>query len=288
MSRAKYYHFVLNNYDEDEYECLLTAIADPDIAYIAFAKEVGVQGTRHLQGHLELNRKLSMSQLGRKQGFDRIAWKVRRGTFDENEAYISKETVPERFGTRISVGRGARTDLASLHASLKEGSTLEQISNDHFASYVRYQRGINAWFATNEKPRDWPTEVIVYWGETGSGKTSKAFEEAPAAYMHPGGSWFDGYTSQSDVIFDDFGGSEFKLTYLLKLLDRYPMRVPIKGSFTQWKPKRIFITSNLNPRDWFPNAHPGHVAALFRRFSRIEEINIPKNPNGLLDAFIKK
>lgn len=69
--------------------------------------------------------------------------------------------------------------------------------------------------------------------------------------------------------FDDFGGSEFKLTYLLKLMDRYPMRVPVKGSFVNWVPKKIYITSNYSPKEWFPNAKDEHVKALFRRFKKV-------------------
>lgn len=79
--------------------------------------------------------------------------------------------------------------------------------------------------------------------------------------------WFDGYEGQENVLFDDFHGGVFKLPYLLKLLDRYPMRVPVKGGFVQWKPRRIFITSNIDPDLWFSNANREHVAALNRRFT---------------------
>jgi hypothetical protein len=114
--------------------------------------------------------------------------------------------------------------------------------------------------------------VIVYWGRTGSGKTRAVMDNIPnenSIYIHPGGQWFDGYDRHEIVLFDDFGGSEFKLTYLLKLLDRYPMRVPVKGGFVSWVPREIYITSNLDPKNWYSNAHHEHVDALFRRFSFI-------------------
>lgn len=112
--------------------------------------------------------------------------------------------------------------------------------------------------------------VIVYYGRTGAGKTRAVYDNLPnpeSIYVHPGGSWFDGYDGQPIVLFDDFGGSEFKLQYFLKLLDRYPMQVPIKGGFVNFCPHEIYITSNLNPNDWYRNANAEHVRAMFRRIT---------------------
>jgi hypothetical protein len=47
------------------------------------------------------------------------------------------------------------------------------------------------------------------------------------------------------------------------------MRVPIKGGFVNWVPKKIWITSNYHPREWYPNAKDEHVKALKRRFSKV-------------------
>jgi len=103
----------------------------------------------------------------------------------------------------------------------------------------------------------------------GVGKTRKVFDDETDIYMYPGQGWFDGYFGQDIVLFDDFSGSEFKITYLLKLLDRYPMSVPIKGAFVQWVPRKIYITSNLDPDSWYPGAHEEHRAALRRRLKTV-------------------
>lgn len=118
--------------------------------------------------------------------------------------------------------------------------------------------------------RCWQPSVIVYWGRTGAGKTRAVFDNLSSPediYVHPGGAWFDGYEGQPIVLFDDYAGSEFKLQYLLKLLDRYPMQVPIKGGFVSFVPFEIYLTSNLNPRDWYRNANREHVDAMFRRIT---------------------
>lgn len=124
--------------------------------------------------------------------------------------------------------------------------------------------------------RDWKCSVVVYWGRTGTGKTRAVFDnvnDKEDIYVHPGGNWFDGYDQHKIVLFDDYGGSEFKLTYLLKLIDRYPIRVPIKGGFTSWVPEEIYITSNRSPDSWYPNAHEEHIDAMFRRFTNIVRFN---------------
>lgn len=112
----------------------------------------------------------------------------------------------------------------------------------------------------------------MYWGRTGSGKTRAVYDNVSNThdiYFHPSGQWFDGYDGQPIALFDDYGGSEFKLTYLLKLLDRYPMRVPIKGGYVSWAPHEIYITSNRAPSEWYPNAYTEHYDALKRRFTNV-------------------
>lgn len=114
-------------------------------------------------------------------------------------------------------------------------------------------------------------DVHIYYGDTGSGKTRAVYdkESLDDLYVHPGGHWFDGYDGQDAVLFDDFSGSCFPISYFLKILDRYPMTVPVKGGFVNWKPRRIYVTSNLNPTEWYSGAHIEHQRALRRRFTHV-------------------
>jgi hypothetical protein len=68
-----------------------------------------------------------------------------------------------------------------------------------------------------------------------------------------GNEWFDGYEGQKLVLFDDFDKGQISFRLLLRLLDRYPMQVPIKGGFVEWCPRVIYITSNLGPARWYPS-----------------------------------
>jgi len=277
--KAQFWCFTLNNPSVEEEEDLMCIIGDR-VKFIIWNQEVGSEGTQHLQGYLECGRRILLTTLKRTAGLQRAHLEASKGGFESNMVYCSKDAPLDDgahlvvLGERVSLGQGCRSDLHQIKTSLDQGVSLSQIANDHFTDFVRYHRGIVAYMNATSTTRDWETEVRVYWGETGSGKTSRAFREASFPYMHPGGMWFDGYCGQDHVIFDDFGGSEFKITYLLKLLDRYPMRVPVKGGFVQWKPRIVWITSNIDPNDWYKSAKSASVKALFRRFTSIERIDV--------------
>lgn len=271
MSQSKYWCFTINNYDQDDYEKTVETLTNAQ--YGILGKE-GKSCTPHLQGYVVFHSRKRKSQVRKL-----IPGHVERakGTPGQNKAYCSKEGDYEQFGV-CPGGQGTRTDLQQILTDIKEGKNPMEIREKHWASYLRYSKAIESTILFYSVPRRWETQVNVYWGETGLGKTRRAYEEAgDQVYFHTGSQWFDGYVG-GDAIFDDFGGSEFKLTYLLKLLDRYPMRVPVKGGFVQWTPRRIWITSNRSPDDWYPNAHSEHVAALRRRFSTVVHFS---NPLGI-------
>lgn len=175
---------------------------------------------------------------------------------------------------------GSRTDLQQVHEAIKAGMEINELADRYFGTYLRYERSLKAYYSMQSRVRNFKTEVYVYWGRTGLGKTWRATVEAgPSCWYYGSDGWFDGYCGQQSAIFDDFGGHEFKLTYLLKLLDRYPMSVRIKGGFVNWAPLRVYITSNKNPRDWY-NCLQVHQEALERRFTKVIEFTehwVPAN-----------
>lgn len=268
-SGARHWCFTLNNYTEEDVESYST-IGREGVShdYLIFGREKGQSGTPHLQCFVSFKGKKKMSQVKSIFG-DRIHCEVAKGSPAQNKEYCEKEGDSVEFG-QIPRGRGTRSDLTAAIAAVKGGASRRVLIEEYPTAYARAFRVLGEAMLVYSHPRNWVPVVRVYYGETGLGKTKRAFEEAgEAPYMHSGGQWFDGYDGQPDVIFDDFGGSEFKLTYLLKLLDRYPMRVPIKGGFANWIPRNIFLTSNYSPKEWFPTAKDEHVKALFRRFTRV-------------------
>lgn len=138
----------------------------------------------------------------------------------------------------------------------------------HYASITRLRKD----YLT---PQLRPTcEVNVFWGVTGSGKTYRAFQEATAAnggfYRKASTTkWWDGYNGEANILIDEFDGKSIGIAHLLQWLDVYPMSVENKGGCLPLGGTRFWITSNINPVDWFPDATPEHRAALRRRLTKI-------------------
>lgn len=108
--------------------------------------------------------------------------------------------------------------------------------------------------------------IHVFWGRTNSGKSERAWGEAGlAAYpKDPRTKFWDGYQSQKHVVIDEFRGS-IDISHLLRWFDRYPVIVEIKGSSTCLVATTIWVTSNLDPRLWYPDLDQETLAALLRR-----------------------
>lgn len=80
--------------------------------------------------------------------------------------------------------------------------------------------------------------------------------------------WWDGYMGQENVIIDEFRGT-IDITHLLRWLDKYPVRVEVKGGSVPLCARRFWITSNLDPRMWYPELDDDTKEALLRRLGVI-------------------
>ena len=109
-------------------------------------------------------------------------------------------------------------------------------------------------------------ECYVFYGATGTGKSRRAWEDAglEAYSKDPRTKFWCGYRGQSDIVIDEFRGG-IDVSHILRWLDRYPVSVELKGSSLALSARRIWITSNLHPRDWYPDLDEATVAALLRR-----------------------
>lgn len=115
-------------------------------------------------------------------------------------------------------------------------------------------------------------KVVVYWGPTGSGKSRRAWDEAGIlAYpKDPRSKFWDGYNGQEHVVIDEFRGG-IDISHILRWFDRYPVVVEVKGSAVILKAKKIWLTSNLHPDNWYIELDIETKEALKRR---LEIINI--------------
>ena len=90
-------------------------------------------------------------------------------------------------------------------------------------------------------------EIEVYVGKFGFGKSQTVKKKYPDAYWKDQTKWWDDYSGQEVVIWDDFYGHCCPFTTLLKLIDSNPFRVEIKGSTVAFTSKKFVFTSNEIP-----------------------------------------
>jgi len=205
-------------------------------------------GREHLQGYVEFDRSLTMATI--KKLFNNPALHVekRKGTSVQAADYCKKD------GKFVEVGTlsrpGTRNDISSIKKLIDEGAPDSKIAEADFGVWCKFNKSFALYRSLLQPQRSWKTEVRILWGEPGSGKSRVAFEAGAAGVQFVNG-FFIGYTNQPCVVFDDFTPEDFPFRLLLKLCDRYPMRVNVKGGDVEWNPRCIFITSNQNPRFWY-------------------------------------
>ena len=221
-----------------------------DCEYLIFGEECGEEcHTPHLQGYFELPNARTWKSLMKQFKFCYLA--TRRGTVDQCINYCSKEGKQVEFGERPK--QGQRKDLLEIQKMIDLGVGEKEIAQNHFSQWIQYGKRFEAYRLLTEPKRTWKTEVEVYWGASGTGKSKKAFEDHPEADVvkYTKGDFIIGYTGSDTVIWEEFDPCECPRALFLTLTDRYKCNINIKGGERNWKPKRIIFTSNHDPKSWY-------------------------------------
>jgi len=228
--------------------------------YCVFGKEVcPTTGRRHLQGYISWTNAQSLSAFSKRYGKCHI--EPARGTASENRVYCTKSGDFEEFGEMPSQGR--RTDWIKVRDELKTKPVVDVLEEaPHLMVNIRALREYKNMLL---KPLHREVNVVVLIGTAGTGKTRYAYEKYPDIYSKPRGDWWDGYSGQKEILLDDYYGY---LPYceLLRVLDRYPYQVPVKGGFVQAQWDTVVITSNKPPAQWYRD---GLTPALRRRLKNV-------------------
>ncbi len=270
--------FTLNNYTTVEYQQLEHMICQRecendvcrDLAehrlpctYTVFQKEAGLQGTAHIQGYLELSRTSRVPGLKNFPPLFRAHLERRRGTQQQAIDYCKKDET-RLPGTNFvekgqSAHQGARIDLESIRQHIDEGETELWIAENYFRTWCRNYRAFAKYRLLkrgNRRTLRPVPDIEIHWGISGSGKSHQAYERFPDAYWlaRPEGNvlYFDGVTERTTVlIFDDFY-SWVKYDLLLRVCDKYPLKLKVHGGFVECPDlTHIIFTSNQDPRLWY-------------------------------------
>jgi len=261
MSRTKNWCWTLNNYTPEEQQQIERLCAEEAATYVCFGQEVGAQGTRHLQGYCEVATRKRIAGIKALSGLSRAHLEPRRGSQEQAIEYCRKDGQFSEFGTKSVVSQGKRSDLDAFKESIDAGRSEAEVADDYFGVWSRHPELYHRYKRLKSAKQARDIRVVFLWGEPGTGKTRGVFETYPDAWINsdPSLQWFDGYNGESIVLLDDYRGQASD-AFILKLLDRYPMQVPVKGGFRDWLPTTIFVTSNCDPREMHVP-----VAQAFRR-----------------------
>lgn len=90
QSSAKRWCFTLNNWTQEEYDSIVAFCKNgSNVSSFIIGKEIGKEGTPHLQGYMELVVKKRLEE--NKELNKRISWRIAKGTRQQNGVYCSKD-----------------------------------------------------------------------------------------------------------------------------------------------------------------------------------------------------
>lgn len=224
---------------EDQLEC----------KYIIYGKEVASTGTPHLQGFVSFENQMTLkAAIKRLPGCHvevavcpekAIEYCKKDGDFTERGRYLTKEEKGKKERLRWDEAR----ELA------KEGR-FEEIQSE---MYIRYRSTLQNIYRENRKsPETIQGKMEHQWiyGPAGCGKSSRAREENPGAYIKDLTKWWDHYEDEDAVIIDDVDKYDVKFARMLKLwCDRYAFQAEMKGGTKLIRPKKVVITSQYHPTE---------------------------------------
>lgn len=267
--RSRNFAFTLNNYTQAEFDELF----EVDCKYYVDGKEN--VSTPHLQGYISFPNARTLKAL--KKVNPRAHWEIARGTPAQNRAYCIKDgdfrekgVLPMDAKAKGECEKDRWAHIIKL-AQAGDWDTLISEYPDVYGPKLKNLEYIN-----KKRPRDLSTingDLTHEWivGETGCGKSRKAREENPGAYIkNPNVKWWDGYNGEEVVIIDDFDkyqvsqGGDMK-----RWLDRYAFQAEFKGGMEMVRPKKIVVTSQYYPQDiWGEDQKT--VDAIMRRIKLID------------------
>jgi len=242
---------------------------------VAFQEEVTPTTEKeHIQGFIVSENAITLAGVKKLLKRNDAHIEAMRGSVASNLAYCSKSDTAKAGGVRVVEGadnckaQGQRTDLVEIKRMIvEEGMRIKDIMLEYPQLYCQYKNGLkDICDAVHGKQRCFKSHVSVFYGDSGTGKSLAAMgaDDVYVLRCSKTGVWFDGYDYNKTLVIDDFYGW-IPFNMMLHMLDRYAMRVDIKGGAMEFNTPNIIITSNKSPLDWYPSLSAEHQVALLRR-----------------------
>jgi len=265
--RSKHWLFTWNNYSDDDFDGLVVV----DCVYLVAGREVAPEtGTPHIQGYIVMAGLKSLKQMKTVLG-SQVHWEAARGNAEQNFVYCSKEGDFVEYGVRPACPGRKKGEQAERWAVALEQAKAGLPQEDPQIEFVhgKLVKWHRAEALMKRGLQDTDGQMLWYWGDSGTGKSRKAREENPEAYLKMCNKWWDGYEDQDVVIIEDFDASHNVLGHHLKIwADRYPFLAEYKGGAMKIRPKVVIVTSNWHPSTIWSD--PNTLGPVLRRFQCTE------------------
>lgn len=235
-------------------------MTDEKLTYWVWGEEICPETKKiHWQGFCQFSGTVGLNRIKKAIGDNSAHVEKMRGTPKEASDYCKKDGKFEEWGEIRN--QGQRADLDKLKDEILAGKKVDDLTLENPTAYHQYGRTMNRVedIAMRRKYRTEMTEGVWITGDTGVGKSHKAFEgftpETHYVVNSNDRGWWDGYTQQETVIINDFRG-HIPYSELLQMIDKWPYSVPRRGRepipFTS---KKVIITSVLRPEEVYLNVN---------------------------------
>lgn len=260
------YCFTINNWTDADLQVLQTLQDNAKTRYLIVGREVGAQGTPHLQCYVYFHNQMVFGTF--KKLVPRAHIEICRGTPEQNIEYCSKagdffehgdrpcsrkrkgELGAEYWDNVLATAKSGRIDELDSSVQIRHYRTLRMIERDYMPKVPDNDDTCGVWF----------------YGVTGTGKSRQAREQYPNPYLKMCNKWWDGYQKEEHVLIEDFDKAHHHLGHHLKIwADRYAFLAESKGTAHQIRPQTIIVTSNWHPSEIW-GSEPQTLDPILRRF----------------------
>lgn len=249
--------FTLNNYDEGD-EKFFKNLVD-EVRKIVVGKEVGEQGTPHLQGRIIFRRNYRFTQL--KKLHKRVHWETTKAKQD-NIYCLKRDSVP--FINIDNRKQGKRTDFDEVYEIIKEGGDAREVCEYNPGLYIRFSNGIDKAIALHDSLEemaeyteftlphltDWKRSHIIV-GPAGTGKTQWALShfEKPCLISQTDDLLHFNARIHDGLVFDDMEFGNWPRSKQIHLLDQdqnRSIKCRYKNARIPKHTKKIFTCNTLS------------------------------------------
>lgn len=196
MGGAKHWCFTINNYTDSD----LIKLSEFDCEYIIYGKEVGENGTPHLQGYMCLLNRKTLGWL-KKNFHPTCHLEQKRGKVSEALNYCKKDgdfvergNIPQEQAARGAAATKEKYQTIIKHA--RAGNMFEIEENEPHV-FLQYNRILKSLFICDKQTRLFTRGIWIH-GPSGCGKTSGLMAVCELGFYEkpPRTKWWDGYQNE--------------------------------------------------------------------------------------------